>query len=309
MNFLYLLISLCLFVFLFYSGAYKNVFYMFAILSICVLLFALGTASQEGHAELKFLIALLRKDNPEIISIAMQGLEKNWTSLRFFTAGTFSALQIYELDKAEALANRAFQIAPKHPETALALFLLKLHLHQFDEAEIWAPHVKLKDPNMKVFVYFARYRQYSLKEDFDKAAENLDLLEKLDNKYFPEYRTKSCRVSLLLSTKKLTEALALSRRNHDEWIHKLPVMEGAVLDQNLGDAMMANLMWRPAAETYSRALQNNPDLLFSLVQRAACYCALREFEKAKSDLDEFDSRNKDEDLTHHSQAIRKLLED
>lgn len=307
MNFKYLLLSLFLFVIMFYTGAYKNIFYMCGFLSICVPLVALGTASEEGRADLVFSWALIKNDHAKSLEIVMLGLEKNWTDLRLFTTGTTIAIQLNEIDKAEAFAKRAFLLDSKHPDTALALFLVKAHRNQIDDAEIWAQHVLLKDTQGKYLVYSVKFKMYFANENFDKALEALNELEKLDSKFFPKHQINVSRVALLIRTNKVEEALVLSRKNHDEWFANLSLKNGSVLDQSLGEALVANQMWLAASEAYSRAYQNNPDECASLVQRAGCYCALREFDKAKADLDEFDPKNKDEDLKKLSDLFRKTI--
>lgn len=298
-----------MFLLLFLTGAYKNLVLEVIGLGICICLFAWGACSDEGKASFTHLGLILKDDNVELVKFASSALEKNWQNLTVFTAGATAALHLHEIDKAEAFANQAFKIKPDDAQTALVMFLVKAERNLYDDAEIWAQKVLLKAPNMKSVVYLRKYNMYHASDNLEKIIETFEILEKLDENLLLPHLKNVYRVSLLIKENKAEEALALSRKNHEEWFSRISILASAVLDQNLGDAMIANQMWLAATEAYTRALTNCPGMYESLVQRAGCYIALGELDKARVDLDDFDRVNRDENLKKLSALFREQLPD
>ncbi|MCW5822214.1 MAG: hypothetical protein KIT34_05390 [Cyanobacteria bacterium TGS_CYA1] len=291
------------------TGAYKNPLLMVIGLGICICLFAWGICSDESKASFTNLGLILKRDNIELVKFASSALEKNWQNLIVFTSGATAALQMNEIDKAEAFANQAFKIKPDDAHTALVMFLVKAERNLFDDAEIWAQKVLMKDPKLKSVVYLRKYNMYHASDNLEKAVEALETLEKMDDKFVSPHWLCMSRVSMLIATKKPEEALALSRKNHDEWFFKLSPEESALLDQSLAEAMIANQMWLAAAEAHTRAYENSPNCFSSLVHRAGCYIMIGELDQARADLDEFDLSNRDENLKNLSAIFREQLPD
>jgi tetratricopeptide (TPR) repeat protein len=262
---------------------------------------------EEREAYIQAFIASLKKDDAKVLEICMSALKNNWKNLRFYTGGTASALELNQIDKAELLVQRAFEINPEHRNTTLAMFSVKAYKKECKEAEVFAQKALELIPESKTLIYYERYNMYLATFDTVKAIENLDKLESLNHKDAPKWGTTALRVHALIAANKFDQALELAKKNHSEWFDKLPSVRKAALDYNLGDALMSNNLWSEAVELYTRAFKNDPKMAIALAMRANCYIELLELDLARADIDQFERLNTNIEFKYLASCVRASL--